>query len=83
MIPSLSPVSVPVGPMTTAIGRTAVSDGHGNPCRSCLADIRAGAAMLIVAARPFPALQPYAETGPIFLCAADCTPWSGPGLPRT
>jgi hypothetical protein len=29
--------------------------------------------MLILAHRPFPAPQPYAETGPIFLCAEDCT----------
>ncbi len=50
-----------------------VSDGAGNPCRHCLKDIPAGAAMLIVAHRPFPTLQPYAETGPIFLCA-DCAP---------
>lgn len=37
--------------------------------------------MLIVAWRPFPSLQPYAETGPIFLCADACAPWTGPGLP--
>jgi hypothetical protein len=28
--------------------------------------------MLILAYRPFGALQPYAETGPIFLCAGTC-----------
>ena len=28
--------------------------------------------MLILAYRPFPEMQPYAETGPIFLCAEDC-----------
>jgi len=33
--------------------------------------------MLIVAARPFSRLQPYAETGPIFLCAEDCAPYAG------
>ena len=59
----------------------AISDGAGNPCRSCLCDVPNGAAMLILAARPFPALQPYAETGPIFLCAEICTPWPGPGIP--
>ncbi len=46
----------------------AVSDGGGNPCRACLDDVPEGAKMLILAHRPFPALQPYAETGPIFLC---------------
>jgi hypothetical protein len=46
------------------------SDGDGNPCRHCLRRIPAGAPMLVLAWRPFPSLQPYAETGPIFLCAA-------------
>ncbi|MEL6169073.1 MAG: DUF1203 domain-containing protein [Pseudomonadota bacterium] len=58
-----------------------VSDGVGTPCRSCLRDVPAGEAMLVLAARPFPEPQPYAETGPIFLCETACTPWSGPGLP--
>ena len=59
----------------------ATSDGPGNPCRSCLRDVPDGAAMLILAARPFPEPQPYAETGPIFLCADACEPWAGEGLP--
>jgi hypothetical protein len=58
-----------------------VSDGQGNPCRSCLHQVPAGEGMLILAARPFPAPQPYAETGPIFLCEGACTPWAGEGLP--
>jgi hypothetical protein len=37
--------------------------------------------MLILAHRPFPAPQPYAETGPIFLCAGDCPRWEGDGVP--
>ncbi|MEO0821977.1 MAG: DUF1203 domain-containing protein [Pseudomonadota bacterium] len=59
------------------------SDGGGNPCRHCLRDIPAGAAMLVLAWRPFSALQPYAETGPVFLCAdpAACPAWQGEGLP--
>ena len=48
------------------------SDGAGNPCRHCLDDIAAGAPMLVLAHRPFPGPQPYAETGPIFLHAEDC-----------
>ena len=51
-----------------------ISDGGGNPCRSCLKDIPQGAEMLVVGARPFPDLQPYAELGPIFLCADACQP---------
>lgn len=49
-----------------------VSDGGGNPCRHCLQDIAAGAPMLVLAHRPFPAPQPYAELGPIFVHAGDC-----------
>ena len=53
------------------------SDGAGNPCRHCLRDIPTGAAMLVLAHRPFDTLHPYAETGPIFLCADPCTRGGG------
>ncbi|HMA14844.1 MAG: DUF1203 domain-containing protein [Bacteroidota bacterium] len=49
-----------------------ISDGGGNPCRHCLDDIAEGRSMLVLAHRPFPAPQPYAELGPIFLHAEDC-----------
>lgn len=49
-----------------------ISDGDGVPCRHCLTDVAAGDEYLILAYRPFPELQPYAETGPIFLHAAQC-----------
>ncbi|MGF1446065.1 MAG: DUF1203 domain-containing protein [Pikeienuella sp.] len=58
-----------------------ISDGAGNPCRHCLTEIPAGRGMLILAHRPFPEPQPYAETGPIFLCADACAAWTGDGLP--
>lgn len=58
-----------------------VSDGGGNPCRHCLRMIPQGAGMLVLAHRPFPAPQPYAELGPIFLCADPCAPGGGPDLP--
>ena len=58
-----------------------VSDGGGNPCRHCLRMIPAGAAMLVLAHRPFPAPQPYAELGPIFLCAEPCAAGGGEALP--
>ncbi len=45
---------------------THVSDGAGNPCRHCLKEIPEGAAMLVLAYRPFDQLPPYAETGPVF-----------------
>lgn len=59
-----------------------LSDGGGNPCRHCLRYIPEGAEMLVLAHRPFPALQPYAETGPIFLCAEPCARHDGDGLPE-
>ncbi|RWM13569.1 MAG: DUF1203 domain-containing protein [Mesorhizobium sp.] len=49
-----------------------ISDGDGAPCRHCLKNVAAGEAYLILAYRPFPVLQPYAETGPIFLHAEEC-----------
>lgn len=59
-----------------------VSDGGGNPCRHCLQMIPAGAGMLVLAHRPFPAPQPYAEIGPIFLCADSCAAGGGVGVPE-
>lgn len=67
-----------------AYGRPAerfASDGAGLPCRSCLRHVPKGAGALVLAARPFPEPQPYAETGPIFLCAEPCEPWEGDGVP--
>lgn len=49
----------------------ALSTGGGTPCRHCLQDVPAGAEYLILAHRPFEGLNPYTETGPIFVCA-DC-----------
>ena len=59
-----------------------VSDGGGNPCRHCLRMIPEGAGMLVLAHRPFGALQPYAETGPIFLCAERCEAGGGAEVPE-
>lgn len=59
-----------------------LSDGGGNPCRHCLRMIPAGAEMLVLAHRPFPALQPYAELGPIFLCATACEAGGGAEVPE-
>jgi hypothetical protein len=42
------------------------------PCRHCLADVAPGEEYLVLAYRPFTTLQPYTETGPIFLHAKAC-----------
>jgi len=49
-----------------------ISDGSGIPCRHCLRAVGAGEPYLILAYRPFPEPQPYAEVGPIFLHAEPC-----------
>ena len=46
--------------------------GTGIPCRHCLQPIAAGEPYLVLAHRPFPSRQPYAEVGPIFLHANAC-----------
>lgn len=51
----------------------AISDGDA-PCRCCLRGIPEGEEMLVLAYCPFNKLQPYAETGPVFLCAKTCRP---------
>ena len=59
----------------------AVSDGDGVPCRHCLRDVPEGRDYLILAHRPFDTVQPYAELGPIFVCADAGAPWTGEGVP--
>ena len=49
-----------------------LSPGSGIPCRHCLTPVAAGKPYLILSHRPFPAPQPYAEQGPIFLHAEPC-----------
>lgn len=61
--------------------RIATSEGRGTPCRHCLKQVPKGEPYLILAHRPFKGLNPYTETGPIFLCANDCTP-AGPDFPK-
>jgi hypothetical protein len=49
-----------------------VAGGDVGPCRHCQRRIVGGEAYLTLAYRPFAALQPYAECGPIFLHAEAC-----------
>ncbi|WP_371225470.1 DUF1203 domain-containing protein [Roseovarius sp. 2305UL8-3] len=51
---------------------THVSKGAAYPCRHCLGETLEGEDYLILAWRPFETTNAYAETGPIFLCAAEC-----------
>jgi hypothetical protein len=54
-----------------------ISDGDGVPCRHCLRRVAEGEPYLVLAYRPFPDDQPYAETGPIFLHADACPRFDG------
>ena len=59
-----------------------VSDGGAIPCRHSLRLVPKGEPYLIVAHRPFAGLNPYTETGPIFISAtAGPGPLPAPELP--
>ena len=55
---------------------TMTSDGPGHPCRHCLQNVDKGEELYVFAYRPFPTLQPYAETGPVFLHKQRCRRYS-------
>jgi hypothetical protein len=61
--------------------RTRIAKGLANPCRHCLTLIAPGDEKLVLAYRPFEALQPYAETGPIFLHKGRCERYESDLLP--
>ena len=50
------------------------STGEAYPCRHCLGETPTGQTYLVLAWKPFETANPYAETGPIFLCQSDCKP---------
>ncbi len=67
-----------------AYGRTAeryISDGESVPCRHCLDIVGKDQPYILLSYRPFPQLQPYAETGPIFLHQSKCRPYRGSEIP--
>lgn len=57
-----------------------ISDGDGVPCRHCLRMVPSGEPYLVLAHRRFTTIQPYAEAGPIFLCANECASGSVVGV---
>lgn len=67
-----------------ANGQAAIAQparGVANPCRHCLGLIAEGERKLVLAYRPFTQLQPYAETGPIFLHEKACCRYESDKLP--
>jgi hypothetical protein len=63
------------------VALTRVAEGVANPCRHCLALIAEGDTTLVLSYRPFATLQPYAETGPIFLHERACERYESGALP--
>jgi hypothetical protein len=66
---------------------TVLRDGQPHQCRCCLQLSLAGEGVILLAYRPFPSNQPYAEVGPIFVHEQDCYPYQDvsaypPGFPR-
>ena len=59
-----------------------ISSGTGVPCRHCMKIVPKGKGVLVFAYRPFDTLHPYAETGPIFLCEAECSAPSKTEVPE-
>lgn len=57
-----------------------VADGPA-PCRHCLQLIADGDRKLVLSYRPFATMQPYAETGPIFLHGDACARYQSEALP--
>jgi hypothetical protein len=60
---------------------TRIAEGVANPCRHCLGLIAEGEEKLVLAYRPFDALHPYAELGPIFLHKNPCERYASESLP--
>jgi hypothetical protein len=58
-----------------------IAEGVANPCRHCLGLITEGDGKLVLAYRPFDTLQPYAESGPIFLHERECERYESDVLP--
>lgn len=58
-----------------------IAQGLANPCRHCLQLIAEGEEKLVLSYRPFAELQPYAEAGPIFLHARECSQYEADRLP--
>ena len=51
--------------------------GEGRlPCRHCLGEVPVGRKALLLSYGPFSGDGPYAERGPVFLCADDCQPFA-------
>ncbi|HEY2773195.1 MAG TPA: DUF1203 domain-containing protein [Candidatus Binatia bacterium] len=57
------------------------AEGLANPCRHCIDLIAEGDEKLVLSYRPFDSVQPYAESGPIFLHKNGCDRYDSDRFP--
>ncbi|MEO6914163.1 MAG: DUF1203 domain-containing protein [Candidatus Baltobacteraceae bacterium] len=87
---TLQYVAIPIEVAHAA--RTTMQDAFGHnlhvvkeqgPCRLCLRIAEGPEEMILLSYRPLPDRGPYAEIGPIFIHARECTPYTEPeNFPR-
>ena len=56
-----------------------VRDGGRHQCRACLTLSREDEAVLLLSHTPFASVQPYAETGPVYIHSRPCAPEGAEG----
>ena len=64
------------------VGKTQISNGSGLPCRHCLTDIDQSDSCLLFAYRPFNSVNPYTESGPVFIHKQDCKRFVQRSIPK-
>lgn len=83
----------PIDPARLAAMRAAGRDEHGNPftaypalgwepLRCCLRRAESGESIALISYAPFRTVSPWAEVGPVYVHAAECSGFTGDGLPE-
>jgi hypothetical protein len=86
----LTPAYLPIPDEITRLARHELRDAFGHrlhvernqaPCRSCLRISKEPEDLILLSYQPLPDRDPYAEIGPIFIHAHECTPYSSREFP--
>ncbi len=81
---------LPIPDPVAALARRSLRDAFGHqlhvernqaPCRSCLRISKAPEDLILLSYQPLPDTTPYAEIGPIFIHAHECTPYGSAEFP--
>jgi len=87
---SLALAYLPIPADVAAEARRSLRDAFGHqlrvernqaPCRSCLRISKAPEDLILLSYQPLRDTNPYAEIGPIFIHAHECTPYESPEFP--